>query len=123
MSASHFMRLVFGPIFAGALAIGMLNVAAQGQVPTTVYSFTATPGPLNPNDQAITQGRDGELYLSAGGGDGTAQDCSTTYCGELFKISTTGTVTDLFDQSNQNCSVIYCGFATYGGLTLGTDGN
>jgi uncharacterized repeat protein (TIGR03803 family) len=117
------MRLVFGPIFAGALAIGMLNVAAQGQVPTTVYSFTATPGPLNPNDQAITQGRDGELYLSAGGGDGTAQDCSTTYCGELFKISTTGTVTDLFDQSNQNCSVIYCGFATYGGLTLGTDGN
>jgi uncharacterized repeat protein (TIGR03803 family) len=123
MSASHFARLVFGSIFAGALAISVLNVAAQGQTPTTVYAFTEPPGPLNPDNQAITQGRDGELYLWAAGGDGGAQNCTVTYCGELFKISTTGTVTDLFDQSNNNCSAIYCGNGTYGGLTLGTDGN
>src|SRR5262252_4918111 len=105
MSRSHFARLVFVSTFCAATAISLLSaITAQGQTPVTLYAFPGTPGPGNPNDQAITQGRDGELYFWAGGGDGTAQNCTVTYCGALFKISTSGTVTDLFDQSNNNCN-------------------
>ncbi len=127
MSKRHFARVVVSSIFCAVTAVSLLSaIPAQGQAPTaptTVYAFQGVPGPQNPNDQAITQGRDGELYLWTPGGDGGAQNCTVTYCGALFKISTTGTVTDLFDQSNNNCGVVYCGNGTFGGLILGSDGN
>jgi len=104
-------------IFAGAA------VPAQAQTPTTVFGFTGSPGPLNPNIEAIAQGRDGELYFTAGGGDGKALNCTVTYCGTAIKMTTAGAVTDVFDFSNNNCGPVNCGNGAYGGLTLGIDGN
>lgn len=70
---SRLSRIVLAAISCSPLIIGLLNVVpAQAQTPTTVYDFTGTPGPVNPNIEAITQGRDGELYLTAAGGDGKA---------------------------------------------------
>jgi len=123
-SISHFARFVFTGILGAVLAVTLLVAPqAQGQTITTVYGFPGTPGPYNPNDEAIALGRDGELYLFAQGGDGNAVNCTITYCGELFQISTSGTVTDLYDLSNNSCPGSFCGYGAYGGLTLGSDGN
>src|SRR5258708_13393337 len=69
------------------------------------------------------QGRDGNLYLTAAGGNGGAANCTVTYCGEAFFITPSGSVTDVFDFSNNSCPGAFCGNGAYGRLTLGTDGN
>lgn len=125
MLLNHLKSLHVPVALAAVLAVLMIAgaaVPAQAQTPTTVYGFTGTPGPLNPNNEAIAQGRDGELYFAAGGGDGKALNCTTTYCGTAIKMTTAGAVTDIFDFSNNNCSVDNCGNSAYGGLTLGIDG-
>ncbi len=126
MSLSSLKPLRMATVLAAALAVFSLagaTIPAQAQTPTTVYGFPGTPGPVNPNMEAIAQGRDSDLYLTAAGGDGGALDCSVTYCGTAFKMTISGAVTDVFDFSNQNCGVINCGNGAYGGLTLGSDGN
>jgi uncharacterized repeat protein (TIGR03803 family) len=124
MSTNYVSRVALAAISCTGLIVGLLNaVPAQAQTPTTVYGFPGTPGPVNPNIEALTQGRDGELYLTAAGGDGKALNCTVTYCGAAFKITPAGAVSDLFDFSNNNCTVVLCGYDAYGGLTLGTDGN
>ncbi len=105
------------------LTLAWAAVPAQAQTPTTVYAFPGQPGPYNPNIEAIAQGRDGNLYLTSAGGNGGAANCTVTYCGEAFYITPSGTVTDVFDFSNNNCSVDNCGNGAFGGLTLGVDGN
>jgi uncharacterized repeat protein (TIGR03803 family) len=112
-----FVAVAVALVFAGAA------VPAQAQTPTIVYAFPGTPGPVNPNIEAIAQGRDGNLYFTAAGGDGGAANCTVTYCGAAFKITPAGAVSDLFDFSNNNCTVVLCGYDAYGGMTLGTDGN
>jgi len=52
------------------LALAGAAVPAQAITPTTIYAFPSLPGPINPNIEAIAQGRDGNLYLTAGGGTG-----------------------------------------------------
>jgi uncharacterized repeat protein (TIGR03803 family) len=124
MSAIRFSRLVLASIFCAALVLTLLAALPAGaQTPTTVYGFPGVPGPINPNIEAIAQGRDGNLYFTAGGGDGKALNCTVTYCGTAIKMTTAGAVTDIFDFSNNNCTVDNCGNGAYGGLTLGTDGN
>lgn len=116
---------MIAPFVAALFALTLAGAAgpAQAQTPTTIYAFPGNPGPTNPNIEAIAQGRDGNLYLTAAGGDGGALDCTTTYCGTAIKITTLGAETDLFDFSNSNCTVILCGYDAYGGMTLGSDGN
>ena len=124
MSRSRLSDRVLATIFCAALAGILLRaVPAQAQTPTTVYAFPGVPGPVNPNIEAIAQGRDGNLYFTAAGGDGGALNCTVTYCGAAFNITTSGAVTDVFDFSNNNCGPVNCGNGAYGGLTLGTDGN
>jgi len=105
------------------LAVAGAVVPAQALTPTTVHDFNGTPGPVNPNIEAIAQGRDGNLYLTSFGGTGGAINCTVTYCGEAFNITPSGTVTNLFDFSNNSCPADFCGYYAYGGLTLGADGN
>ncbi len=124
MPVNRVSRLVLAAISCTTLTVGLLSaVPARAQTPTTIYGFPGTPGPVNPNIEAIAQGRDGNLYLTAAGGDGGAVDCTTTYCGTAFKITTSGAVTDVFDFSNGGCPASFCGTGAYGGLTLGADGN
>ena len=126
MSTNIVSRPALASIFCAALVVALLAaVPAQAQItPTTVYAFPGVPGPENPNIEAFAQGRDGNLYLTSAGGTGHASNCSVTYCGEAFNITPSGTVTNLFDLSNQGCSsTIICGLNPYGGLILGADGN
>src|SRR6266852_5633198 len=112
--------------FVAAMAVLTLTgaaIPAQAQTPTIVYAFPGQPGPSNPNIEAIAQGRDGNLYHTAAGGNGGAANCTVTYCGEAFFITPSGSVTDVFDFSNNSCPGAFCGNGAYGGLTLGTDGN
>ncbi len=126
MRFNHVKSLRVPVALAVALAVLTFVGAAvpvQAQTPTTVYGFPGTPGPVNPNIEAIAQGRDGELYFTAAGGDGGALNCTVTYCGTAIKMTTSGAVSDVFDFSNNNCGPVNCGNGAYSGLTLGIDGN
>src|SRR5258708_40247810 len=91
--------------FVAAMAVLTLTgaaIPAQAQTPTIVYAFPGQPGPSNPNIEALAQGRDGNLYLTAAGGNGGAANCTVTYCGEAVFFTPPGSVTDGFDFSNKN---------------------
>ena len=103
MSANYFSRLALASIFCVTCAFAALP--AQGQTPTVIYTFSGTNNtPRNPNDQAIAQGRNGNLYFT------TCIPLSTD--SEMFDITTAGTPSMVYTPSN--CSY---------GVTLGTDGN
>ena len=95
---AHFVRY----LFSAALAAAMMLVPAQGQL-TTLYTFETTPN--NPNNTAVTQGRDGEYYFT------TCSGMNPTSA--LFKMTTSGTLTQVYTPPG-NCVV---------GVTQGTDGN
>src|SRR5258708_38702302 len=91
--------------FVAAMAVLTLTgaaIPAQAQTPTIVYAFPGQPGPSNPNIEALAQGRDGNLYLTAAGGNGGAANCTLTYCGEAVFITPPGSVTAGVDFSNNN---------------------
>ena len=91
----------------------VIPCVARAQTLTTLVNFTGTNG-QNPLFAALVQGTDGSLYgtSSAGGAHGQ---------GTVFKVSTGGTLTTLYNF----CAKRKCadGSAPYAGLTLGTDGN
>src|SRR5258708_15774684 len=91
--------------FVAAMAVLTLTgaaIPAQAQTPTIVYAFPGQPGPSNPNIEALAQGRDGNLYLTAAGGNGGAANCTVTYCCEAFFITPSGSATHVFDFSNHS---------------------
>jgi uncharacterized repeat protein (TIGR03803 family) len=99
-----------------ALTLAVAAVPALAQTPTTLYSFPLGAAPRNPNSEAIAQGRDGNLYTTSIGGGGGGDHCNITYCGTVFSITPSGTVTVVYAFGND-------GYEPYGGETLGTDGN
>ncbi len=103
MFTSHFARFTSAAIFCAALAFSPLTAPAQGQTPTTLYSF-AGGGPANPQNNAIAQGRDGNFYFT------TCIPLSTNSV--VFNMTPSGTLDTVYTPSN--CSY---------GLTLGSDGN
>jgi uncharacterized repeat protein (TIGR03803 family) len=95
---------------AGLLALLILAagaaVPAQGQTPTTIYTFAppAAGDPANPNNWSGAQGRNGSYYFST---------CTpTTSYSYLLAITTSGTL-----------NTVYVPIACTFGVTLGTDGN
>jgi uncharacterized repeat protein (TIGR03803 family) len=104
-------------------AVAMLALAAtissplQAQTYSALYEFGGqTQDPENPQYSGlIAQGRDGELYSTA---PATPLGlCS--FCGAVFKITPSGTVTVVYDFNDATGS----GYTPYGGVVLGTDGN
>jgi uncharacterized repeat protein (TIGR03803 family) len=89
------------------LTLAGVAIPAQAQTPTVIYDF---PGgslqPIDPDDWAIAQGRDGNLYATTYGGGTDSQ-------GEVVKITPSGTLTVVEANTIQ---------FPYG-VTLGTDGN
>ncbi len=81
----------------------LLPVPAQGQTPTTIYTF-AGGGPGNPQNNSVAQGRDGNFYFT------TCIPLSINSV--LFNISASGQLSTVYVPTN--CSY---------GVTLGTDGN
>ena len=104
------------------LAVAMLVLATfstplQAQTYSALYEFGGqTQDPENPQYSGlIAQGRDGELYSTA---PATPLGlCS--FCGAVFKITPSGTVTVVYDFNDATGS----GYTPFGGVVLGTDGN
>ncbi len=88
------------------LALAVAAIPAQAQTYTLLYTNPGGIGVSNPTDQAIAQGRDGNLYATSTYG-------GTDY-GTFFKFTPAGAVTVLNDTVG--------GFVA-SGVTLGTDGN
>ncbi len=104
MSMNHFARHVLASVSGVALAFTLLMpIAAQGQTPTTIYTF-AGGGPANPQNNSVAQGRDGNFYFT------TCIPLSINSV--MFNISPSGTLNTVYVPTN--CSY---------GVTLGTDGN
>ena len=93
------------------LALLICAAAVSAQTYKDIYDFDGTTHgccPRYPN--VLAQGRDGNLY-------GTAPQGGTTGGGIVFKITTDGTLTVLY-----NFDITH-GYGPNGGLILGTDGN
>jgi uncharacterized repeat protein (TIGR03803 family) len=100
------------------LAVAVLTAAAHGQTYSVLYNFspgTKSGDPANPQySGTIAQGHDGNLYSTTPAG-GTL--CG--FCGVVFKITPSGTLTHVFDFNDTNGA----GYTPFSGLTLGTDGS
>jgi uncharacterized repeat protein (TIGR03803 family) len=93
-----------------ACTVMACGILAKAQTYTAVYSYGSHTGdPKNPQPSGlIAQGRDGNLYSTAPLGGATGG-------GGAFDITTSGSLTKLFDFASNEAGV--------GGLTLGLDGN
>lgn len=101
-------------ILAAILGIGfplMFGPQALAQVYTDLHDFDCNVEGCGPQYPAVlAQGRDGDLY-------GTADAGGTLNLGTIFKMTTSGAMTTLYNFSGAD------GANPDGGLVLGTDGN
>jgi uncharacterized repeat protein (TIGR03803 family) len=105
-----------------AIAVILLTAAAtpvaRAQTYTVLYNYspgTKSGDPSNPQYTGIiAQGQDGNLYSTTPAG-GTG--CS--FCGVVFKMTPSGTLTHVFDFNYPNGAP----YTPFSGLTLGKDGN
>jgi uncharacterized repeat protein (TIGR03803 family) len=89
------------------------STIAHAQKFTSLASFNGTDG-ASPERVNLAQGLDGNLYGTAMAGGKYGQ-------GVIFKITPSGTLTDIYDFcANSNCPD---GSQPLGGVTLGLDGN
>jgi uncharacterized repeat protein (TIGR03803 family) len=107
---------VVGIVLAFSIASAM---GLPAQTFTTVVSFDVTNG-ANPQSSLI-QATDGNFYGTVVAG-GASQGCGSAFgCGAVFKITPTGTLTDLYSFCSQpSCTD---GDFPVAGLIQGTDGN
>ena len=108
---SKWSRVVFA-LGASLLAAG---VGAPAQSFTTLVNFNLANG-ANPQFGPPVQGYDGEMYgMTSSGGNTTF--CPSYGCGTVFKVSTTGVLTSLYDFN------VTHGSEPFGSLALNLDGN
>jgi uncharacterized repeat protein (TIGR03803 family) len=95
----------------------VFKITAAGAL-TTLHSFAFSDG--NQPEARLFQGTDGNFYGTTQlGGSGSGQACDG--CGTVFKITTTGMLTTLYNFCSQaNCSD---GAEPLGALIQATDGN
>lgn len=101
-------------LFLGTVA------GAYSQDFTSLHSFTGNDG-ADPDGMSLVQGADGNLYGTTPLGGGGVSELCANGCGVAFKITPSGTLTDIYIF----CSLSNCadGRLPYSGLTLATDGN
>ena len=94
-------------------------LTASAQTFSTLVSFNGTDG--GRPDAPLIQATDGNFYGVTQNGGLTNQVCTTGGCGTVFKMTSTGALTTLY----QFCSLSNCadGANPYGPLVQGTDGN
>lgn len=98
----------------GANGVGSIFKVTPAGIETVIYSFTVsglTDGQY-PYGTGVTFGPDGALY-------GTAYDGGSTDCGTIYRVTTAGSFSVLYDFTGGGTDGCY----PEGGLTLGTDGN
>ncbi|HWY56734.1 MAG TPA: choice-of-anchor tandem repeat GloVer-containing protein [Terriglobales bacterium] len=98
----------------GSVTAGAVFKVTPGGTYTTLYSFTGGKDGAYPYAPPV-QGNDGNFYgTTTAGGNSTA--CGGG-CGTIYKITPAGALTTLYEFD------ITHGYAPYGPLVLGTDGN
>jgi hypothetical protein len=105
----------------GTANANVTSVQVSCAPPFTLFTFDKTDGG-NPAT-ALVQGTDGNLYgTTLYGGTKTGCGYGVVFgCGTFFRISTSGTLTTLYNFCSQaNCTD---GWAPSGPLVLGIDGN
>jgi len=96
---------------ACALLLTIAAAPLRSQTYQDLYDFNCNTGGCNPFDSGqLTQGADGNLY-------GTTTDDNTNRYGTIFRVTPSGTHTELFKFNGTN------GARPIGGLTLASDGN
>src|SRR5258708_17960631 len=97
--------------FVAAMAVLTLTgaaIPAQAQTPTIVYAFPGQPRPSNPNIEALAQGRDGNLYLTAAGGNGGAPHSAVPDRDDAVLITALGARTDVLRFHIHNMARAVC---------------
>jgi uncharacterized repeat protein (TIGR03803 family) len=103
-------------IFALALMFAALVASAQTYTPLYTYPETDV-GDTGVNWPVLfSQGPDGELYS-------TIRTNGTYNSGTVYKISTAGAYTPIYNFCAEGGNCLVTGGYPYGGVTLGTDGN
>lgn len=94
------------------LILAVLSSAAlmQAQTYTDLHDFNGTDGCCALAPSMLAQGQDGDIY-------GATTSGGVHFYGNIFKMTTSGTVTDLHD-----FDLTHGGYPQ-GGLSMGTDGN
>jgi len=107
MLSGHCALRLFGLVFLLILQCGLLSA----QTFTDLFDFPGKPGGCCPQHPSVmAQGRDGNLYgITTSGGQNNL--------GSIFKITPTGTMTQLYSFDTAH------GSTPVGGLVLGLDGN
>src|SRR6202167_1045747 len=97
----------------GALVVFLATVVAQGQVFTTLYSFSGSDG-AGPYQAALVQGEDGNFYGTASGG-------GANNGGTAFRITSQGALATVYNF----CELAKCADGEFpsAALTLAVDGN
>jgi uncharacterized repeat protein (TIGR03803 family) len=95
-------------MFAAVVLFAGAAVPAPAQTPTTLHAFPLSSFDACEPEDNIVQGRDGNMY-------GIGVSCGTA-SGAVYKISTTGTESVVFNFPSTWSSC-------YSGLTIGSDGN
>jgi hypothetical protein len=96
-------------VLALILSVLASAVPAQAQTPTTLHTFPLLSTDACEPEDNIVQGRDGNMY-------GVGVTCGTNGGGAVYKISTTGVESVVFNFPSGWSSC-------FSGLTLGSDGN
>jgi uncharacterized repeat protein (TIGR03803 family) len=98
----------------GSVTAGAVFKVTQGGSATTLYSFTGGSDGAYPYAPPV-EGNDGNFYGTTTAG-GNTKVCGSG-CGTIYKITPAGALTTLYQFDITN------GYAPYGPLVLGTDGN
>ena len=98
----------------GSVTAGAVFKVTPGGTTTTIYSFTGGSDGAYPYAPPV-EGNDGNFYGTTTAGGNTTV-CGSG-CGTIYKITPAGTLTTLYQFD------ITHGYAPYGPLVLGTDGN
>jgi uncharacterized repeat protein (TIGR03803 family) len=113
-------RIRFGKIASMIALFCMAAAATHAQTLTTIYTFTTNDG--DAQTSTLVLGRDGNFYGVTSLGGTSAYTCPWTGgCGTVFKITSEGQVTTLYNF----CSELDCsdGALPNGPLVEGADGN
>jgi uncharacterized repeat protein (TIGR03803 family) len=89
----------------------------DAQTLTNLHSFVGSPHDGSFPQAGLVQGRDGNFYGTTGGG-GTSTNCSGG-CGTVYKISSSGSLTNLYSFGSSPSD----GENPAAGLVQGSDGN
>lgn len=99
----------------GSHALGTAYQATSAGTVTPIYTFTGATDGAHP--QGIVAGSDGNFYGAAQVG-GNTQDCTNGGCGSVFKVTSAGAYTPLYDFTDANADA-----NPYAAPMQGADGN